>query len=106
MSTVTIYTIRDGDDYELGRPARQVLSNPLGLVDSTWVTAAEYQLPDGYALDINGCNQPIITRNDQTCDLLSGKDDRPVIQYTDLRQYAPRRERTPLVKIRDVDLAD
>ena len=104
MSTVIIYTIKDDSDYRFGRPAQHVLRNPRGQVDGTWVKVAEYELPDGYALAVNWYNDPIITYDGQACDLVSDKDDQPVIQYTDTRQYAPPRVREPLVKIRDVDL--
>ena len=53
--TITIYTIRTGDDYELGRSAIHLLAEPAE-ISRTWIDRAEYALPEGYTVaeDNNG----------------------------------------------------
>lgn len=103
MSTVTIYTIKDGNAYQLGLPAAQALYMPKGQ-SWEWVTAAEYALPDGCHVDADADGLPYISHDLYGwCPLYGSNDDTPVLLIMDGGNYNNNAERVPLTKVRDID---
>lgn len=52
MKTVVIYTIRTENHYDFGYPAIHTLEEPSD-ISRTWITRAEYVLPDGYHVSVS-----------------------------------------------------
>lgn len=68
MEKIVIYTTMDEDHYKLGSPAAHTLYEPA--ISRTWITRAEYILPDGYSVKMsNGDRLEIYDADGRHCPL-------------------------------------